>query len=61
MGGVFGFYCHPYEDGPYRCFEQDVYTYTWAFDGEALTLTPVEEECLLRKRFITMHPWSKQD
>ena len=50
-----------YEDGPYGCFYFPVYTYTWAFDGEAMNLTPVEDGCLVREFVLTLHPWYKQD
>jgi outer membrane protein assembly factor BamB len=36
-------------------------TYKWAFDGQVLTLTTVEDECLDRNKVWTAHPWSKQD
>ena len=35
-------------------------TYQWAFDGKALTLTTVEDDCPGRPTIFTMHPWSKQ-
>lgn len=50
-----------YEKGPYACPGQETYIYKWAFDGKALTLTTVEDQCHDRNRVITAHPWSKQD
>ena len=54
-----------HEKGPYtyKCtiIGAETGTYKWAFDGQALTLTTVEDECPERNRIITAHPWSKQD
>jgi hypothetical protein len=36
-------------------------TYKWAFDGEALTLTTVEDQCPCRNIVNTVHPWLKQE
>jgi hypothetical protein len=31
-------------------------TYQWVFEGEALTLTPLADECPTRHAVLTMHP-----
>lgn len=41
--------------------EAEASTYKWAFDGKALTLTTVEDECNVRRFVNTIHPWSRQD
>ena len=50
-----------YEKGPYACPGQETYAYKWAFDGRALTLTTVEDECPERNGVLTAHSWSRQD
>ena len=45
-----------YERGPYDCAGRETYIYKWAFDGKALTLTTVEDECPERNQVIAAHP-----
>ena len=40
---------------------QEVGTYQWASDGESLTLTRVEDECLWRQLAFTLRPWARSD
>jgi hypothetical protein len=35
-------------------------TYKWAFDGEALTFTVVEDQCSLRRIALQSGPWVQQ-
>ena len=35
-------------------------TYTWAFDGKAITFTVVEDQCSLRRIALQSGPWAKQ-
>jgi hypothetical protein len=51
------------EEGPYACTGpgEETATYKWDFDGKALTLTTIEDECIVRNVVLTAHPWSKQD
>jgi hypothetical protein len=39
----------------------DAGAYKWAFDGKALTLTTVEDDCVGRPTILATHPWSKQE
>jgi hypothetical protein len=36
------------------------YKYNWAFDGTALRFTPVEDQCKMRKFYLSVHPWILQ-
>lgn len=51
------------EQGSLACLrpETESGTYKWAFEKEALTLTPVEDECGGRNVILTSHSWLKQD
>jgi hypothetical protein len=52
-----------HEKGPYTdtCTNIGAETgiYKWTFDGQALTLTTIEDECADRNEVWTTHPWSK--
>jgi hypothetical protein len=43
------------------CPKLETSTYKWAFDGKALTLTTIEDECNARRFVNSIHPWSRQD
>ncbi len=43
------------------CPKLETSTYEWAFDGKALTLTTIEDECNARRFVNSIHPWSRQD
>jgi len=43
------------------CPKLETSTYKWAFDGKALTLTTIEDECNARRFVNSTHPWSRQN
>lgn len=47
------------ERGPLNCGAEGKGTYEWAFDGEVLTLTPVEDFCVGRSNVLTQ-PLTRQ-
>jgi hypothetical protein len=47
--------------GPYACpAEQKAGTYAWHVEGNALTLTKVDDACDDRSADLTGHPWQKK-
>ena len=42
------------------CPKLETSTYEWAFDGKALNLTTIEDECNARRFVNSIHPWSRQ-
>ena len=47
--------------GPYACpADKKTGTYAWRVEGNALTLTKVEDACDDRSADLTGHPWQKK-